>query len=223
MRALAAARSRRSLRRLPRAGARAQCRLSAGARGDPRLLRRTRKRADRRGRASPNISSTRSRTDAAPRRRADHGSTARTCCRMAGEYTAEVLMRGLCAFLAKHRRRRLGTARRQVRRRKMPRICRRRPRMRCAAAAAPAELLHRLPRAAGVCGAEAGASAKSATRHISADIGCHCVRDLRAVQLGQFDSRLRHVAGLERRRASAEPQQAARSPSWATAASGITA
>ena len=74
-------------------------------------------------------------------------------------------------------------------------------------AAAPADLLHRLPGAPGLLRAQADAGARPATGTSRADIGCHCFGAVRAVQHGQFRARLRHVA-RERRRRRPEPAEA---------------
>ncbi len=68
-----------------------------------------------------------------------------------------------------------------------------------AAAGAAAGLLHRLPRAAGVRGAEAGAAGRRPGPHRRRH-RLPRARDLRAVLVGPLDPRLRHEPGVERRR-----------------------
>ena len=65
---------------------------------------------------------------------------------------------------------------------------------------AAAGALHRLPGAADLRRDEARCSARWDRIHISADIGCHSVRDLAAVQYGQHDHGL--WPGRRRRRGS---------------------
>ncbi len=91
---------------------------------------------------------------------------------------------------------------------------------RAAAAGAPAELLRRLPGAAGVRGAQAPAAGHRARAHR----GRHrlpLVRVVRAVLVGAHDPGLRDEPREPRRRV-ADDARAARSRSWATAASGTT-
>ena len=119
-----------------------------------------------------------------------------------GEYTSDVLLEGLAAFLQatqaeRHRRRHRGgkcarTVRAQAESRRRAR----------AIAAASAGILHRLPGAAGVLGHQADAARAGADPH-QRRYRLPFVRDLRAVQPGQFDPRLRHVA-RQRRRGRAE-------------------
>ena len=124
-----------------------------------------------------------------------------------GEYTSDVLLNGLAAFLSqtrpgRHRRRRGRCTRaRDARRTSRRRQRDRRP------AAAPADLLHRLPGAAGVLRHQADAARARADAHLRRH-RLPRVCDLRAVQHGQLDPRLRHVA-RQRSRGRAEP----RSPS----------
>ena len=73
----------------------AECHLSAGRRGDRAVLRRQARRADGRGRPAGFIEQTSQFGILHQARCAAHASSARTCCRMAGEYTGEVLKRGL--------------------------------------------------------------------------------------------------------------------------------
>ena len=64
---------------------------------------------------------------------------------------------------------------------------------------AAAGLLHRLPGAAGLLGHEAAAQREMGPVHVSSRHRLPFVCDLRAVQPGQFDPGLRHVAGVRRR------------------------
>jgi indolepyruvate ferredoxin oxidoreductase alpha subunit len=90
----------------------------------------------------------------------------------AGEYTGEVVLRGLANFLCRRqaRRHRHGGDLREGRQAARPQGCGHRGGRR--ASAAPAEFLHRLSRASGVRRAQARAARLGPT-HISADIGCH--------------------------------------------------
>ena len=139
---------------------------------------------------------------------------------MAGEYTPLVVGKGLAAFLRQLRPRQ---------RRPLERMARRRSTRSAAevdkalapSAAAAADLLHRLSRAARVLGHEAAAPRDRA----GARRGRHrlpLVRDLRALPPGQLDPGLRHVARLRRGRVG-HADDGAPSASWATAASGTTA
>ena len=141
----------------------------------------------------------------------------------AGEYTSDVLLKGLAAF-PRATRGRAGLdadaivgareamlAHRPARRSRRSANCRRARRP-----SAPAARSGRCSPRIKLAQREIGPT------HISADIGCHSLRDLRAVQHGQLDPRLRHVA-RERRGASGRTSTSGRSRSWATAASGITA
>ena len=139
---------------------------------------------------------------------------------MAGEYTAEVVLRGPRGVPA---RRQAERPRRRQRSRKSARPDRAqgesRRRARPAAAAA-ADLLHRLPGAAGVLGASSCCSARSGPTHISADIGCHSF-----ATFAPFSWAIRSSATACRSPApprSRPTWTSARSPSWATAASGTT-
>ena len=97
------ARARRSLRRLPHSDPRAERRLSARAGGDLGLLRGQAGGARRRGRpAGIHRAGHRDAPRVVPTFR--RSSTARTCWCMAGEYTTEVIVRGLARFLAAHAR-----------------------------------------------------------------------------------------------------------------------
>ena len=121
--------------------------------------------------------------------------------------TGEVTVEGLTAGLASFRRTTLASAR-DASRARLARSQRRAPwrggaadrsHARRAAAGAAAGLLHRLPGAAGVRGAEA----RAAGRRPGAHRGRHRlprVRDLRAVLVGPLDPRLRHEPGEQRRR-----------------------
>ena len=138
----------------------------------------------------------------------------------AGEYTSDVLLEGLAAFLQDARPNGLDADSVAEKARGLiahKAESRRRAR---AVAAAPAGLLHRLPGAPGVLRHQADAARTGADpyqhRH-----RLPFVRDLRAVLARQFDPRLRHVAG-QRRGGRRPTWRSARSPSWATAASGIT-
>ena len=124
----------------------------------------------------------------------------------AGEYTSEVMLRGLANFPRRReaRRHRCRRDRSEGRQAARPQAGGDRDGRRTAAA--PAEFLHRLPRAPGVRRDQAHAARDRADAHL----GRHrlpFVRDLRAVQHGQLDPRLRHVA-RERRRGRAEPASA---------------
>ena len=91
----------------------------------------------------------------------------------AGEYTQEVLLRGLAQFLIEARPARLDTAPSAISINKLtahlPAVSQSLARH----AAAAADLLHRLPGASGVLRAEADPG-RNRQPHISADIGCHC-------------------------------------------------
>ena len=121
---------------------------------------------------------------------------------MAGEYTAEVVLSGLAAFLAADaaRRRRHERVEAVLRRRRRTAQAARRRTARRAGAAAAAGLLHRLPGAAGVLRAEAGRAASSARIHISRRHRLPLVLHLRAVHPRQHHPRLRHVLASGRRR-----------------------
>ena len=118
---------------------------------------------------------------------------------MAGEYTVEVMSAGLRELRrappARHRcQRRSRLARRQ---RGAQKRCRGQARQ--GAAGAAAGLLHRLPRAAGVRRAQAGAAGRRPGPHRRRH-RLPRARDLRAVLVGPLDPRLRHEPGVERRR-----------------------
>ena len=124
----------------------------------------------------------------------------------AGEYTSDVLLKGLAAFLAEARPA-ASTPTRSARARKAmlahrPAAAARRRRP----AAASADLLHRLPGAAGVLRDQADAARDRADPH-QRRYRLPFVRDVRAVQPRQLDPRLRHVA-RERGRGRAEPREA---------------
>ena len=115
----------------------------------------------------------------------------------AGEYTSDVLLEGLAAFLqaAKPHGIDADTVAEKARgliAHKAESRCRAR-----AAAAAPAGLLHRLPGAPGVLRHQADAARTGADPH-QRRYRLPFVRDLRAVQPRQFDPRLRHVARQRR-------------------------
>jgi indolepyruvate ferredoxin oxidoreductase alpha subunit len=119
----------------------------------------------------------------------------------AGEYTSEVVLRELHPRrqARRYRCRRDGGDGRQTARPQERGDCDRRR-----TAAAPAQFLHRLPGAAGVRSDQAHA----ARNRPDAYLGRHrlpFVRDLRAVQHGQLDPRLRHVA-RERGGGRAQPR-----------------
>ena len=103
-----AARPRRRVRRSARAAASAQRGLSAGPRGDARLLRRQARRAGGRGRPS-RLHRAGDQRRAAPRRHQRRACSARGRCRRPANTPSEVLLAGLAAFLAasaagRHRR-----------------------------------------------------------------------------------------------------------------------
>ena len=128
----------------------------------------------------------------------------------AGEYTGEVMLRGLANFLAAAKPAGIDTAEISAKADRLLGHKARGDRGGRRIAAAPAEFLHRLSGAPGVRRAQAHAARDRPDAHL----GRHrlpLVRDLRAVQHGQLDPRLRHVA-RERRRGRAEPRSAARSP-----------
>ena len=169
---------------------RAQRRLSAGARGDRGLLPRQARGAGRGG-GPARIHRAGDRRHAAPRSASTRRLPARTCCRTAGEYTVEVIARGLaalpCAACAGDRARR-----RQRVARGDGQAARRRGRgAGPAAAGAAAAVLHRLPGAAGVRGAEARAAGHRPLAHCRRH-RLPRVRDVRAVLDGPLDPRLRH-------------------------------
>ena len=152
---------------------------------------------DRRGR-QPRLHRAGGQRRAAPRRHPDQACSARGRCRRPANIPSEVLLRGprrLPASGAAERPRRRRRRGEGARARRAQGEGRRRARP---AAAAPAGLLHRLPGAAGVLGAQADAARARPDAHL----GRHrlpFVRDLRAVLDGQFDPRLRHVARQRRR------------------------
>ena len=114
---------------------------------------------------------------------------------MAGEYTPLVVGKGLSAFCGRYGR--AVASPRAVDRARRGAAGRGRQGAGRAAAGAAADVLHRLPGAAGVLGHEAAAQGDGA----GARVGRHrlpLVRDLRAVQPGQLDPGLRHVARLRR-------------------------
>ena len=119
----------------------------------------------------------------------------------AGEYTSDVLLEGLAAFLQAARPNLDADTVAEKARGLIAHKAESRRRAR-AAAAAPAGLLHRLPGAPGVLGHQADAARIGADPH-QRRYRLPFVRDLRAVQPGQFDPRLRHVA-RQRRRGRAE-------------------
>ena len=212
--------ARRRLRRIARPDAGAQRRLSAGAGGDHARSAPASAPCWSSRKAIPTTSSRRSTSScAAPTSR--RACSARARCRSAGEYTSEVLLEGLAAFL---QRRKAGRHRCRHHRGKGARSDRAQGKGRRGArraAAAPARLLHRLPRAPGVLRDQADAARARPDAHQRRH-RLPFVRDLRAVLAGQFDPRLRHVA-RERGGGRRRTWQGARSPSWATAASGTTA
>ncbi len=125
----------------------------------------------------------------------------------AGEYSSDVLLEGLAAFLqaAKpHDNRRRDPRRNGARPHCAQGESQRRTR---AVTAAPAGLLHRLPGTAGVLGNQADAARTGADAHLSRH-RLSFIRDLCAVLAGQFHSRLRHVA-RQRRRGHPEHGEAA--------------
>ena len=192
-----AARPRRSLRRLAHSDAGAQRRLSAGPRGDARVLRRQARRAGGRGRLA-RLHRGQDQRRAAPRRhpdpRARQGLPAgdrRIPVRTADQGPCGVHRRDAAR---RHRCRRRRGAREADVRAQGARDGRGRR-----SAAAAAELLHRLSRAAGVLGHQADAARAGADPHQRRH-RLPFVRDLRAVLAGQLDPRLRHVAGERRRR-----------------------
>ena len=135
-----------------------------------------------------------------------------------GEYTPLVVAKGLSSFLARYGRRAepldawLGEV--DAHRAAVAEAL-------AAAAAAAAQLLHRLPGAARVLGHEAP-EARHRARSRRRRHRLPCLRDVPAVLAGSFDPGVRHVAGLRGRRFG-HAGDAARSVSWATAASGTTA
>jgi indolepyruvate ferredoxin oxidoreductase, alpha subunit len=170
----------------------------AGGRGRPARLHRA---GDRRSCAAPTCTKL-------------HG---KDVLPMAGEYTPR-----WCCGPRQVPRRRAGSIDARARGAAWLATSERRARRRRSArpAAAAADLLHRLPRAPGVRGDEAGA-AQTGPVHVSADIGCHAFATFAAVQHRQHDPRLRHELASARR--SRPCSASAPSPSWATAASGTTA
>ena len=114
-------------------------------------------------RARPTTSSRRSTSELRTRRHQTRKIYGKDVLPMAGEYTAEVVTDGLLKFFAarrqRHRRLRPARALRGSARRRAPR---RSKHPRRAVAAAAAELLHRLSRAAGVLRDQAARSARSA-------------------------------------------------------------
>ena len=142
-----------AVRRIAHSDLRAQRRLSAGAGGGTRVLRRQARRAGGRGGLS-RLHRAGDQRRAAPRRHPDARAMARALLPTAGEYTSDVLLRGLAAFLAAARPAGIdadcdcGASARQLLAHK--------PQAAAALgdiAAAPADFLHRLPGAAGVLGA----------------------------------------------------------------------
>ncbi len=197
---------------------RAQRRLSAGAGGGARVLRRQARRAGGRGRLA-RLRRAGHQRRTAPRRHPDPRArqglpAARGRISIgAADQRARRLHR---ADAARRHRRRCDRRRRERHARAQGRGHegrRRHP-------AAAAEFLHRLSGAAGVQRHQADAARARADpyqrRH-----RLPLVRDLRAVQPRQFDSRLRHVA---RQRGRGHSQHGAPPDrrSWATAASGTT-
>ncbi len=208
----------RCRRRRVGADAGAQRRASAGAGGDRRLLRRQEGRAGGRG-GRARFHRAGHRPDPAQGRPATPGCYGKDVLPMAGEYTPLVVGKGLAAFLARHGHpapaleqwiaARRGAARRG------------RQGLGHTVAGAAADLLHRLPGAAGILGHEAAAQGNGAGARLRRH-RLPLVCDLRALQPGQLDPGLRHVAGLGRRGVG-HADQPSRSASWATAASGTTA
>ena len=110
----------------------------------------------------------------------------------AGEYTSDVLLEGLCGVPARRqaeRPRRRQRGEKSARPDRTQTESRRRART---AAAASARLLHRLPRAPGVRRHQADAARTGAHSHQRRH-RLPFVRELRAVQPGQFHPRLRYV------------------------------
>jgi indolepyruvate ferredoxin oxidoreductase alpha subunit len=103
---------------------------------------------------------------------------------VAGEYTGEVVLNGIAAFLeADFARRRRPQGRRGGARWRGAGEDARRRAARRAGADAPARLLHRLPGAAGVHRAQAHREGLGGI-HISSDIGCHTFSTLQPFNLG---------------------------------------
>ena len=178
------------------ADAGAQRHVPARAGRDRRLLRRQARRAGRRGRPA-RVHRARHLADAAPPARHPTPLHGKDMLQMAGEYTGRGdRRRARGVRRASSARRRRGAGRALARRqRRAPR--RESPRARAAAARAAAGLLHRLPRAAGVRGAEARAAGRRPGAHRRRH-RLPRVRDLRAVLVGPFDPRLRHEPGASR-------------------------
>ncbi len=195
----------RRVRRLARADAGAQRGLSAGAGGNPRILRRQTRRAGGRGRQS-RLHRAGVQRRIAPRRHPDpcarQGAAAAGrriyvrraaggACRLSASQQAERSRRRQRGGKSARPDRAQGESRRRAR----------------APAAAPARLLHRLPGAPGVFRHQADA-ARIGTDPYQHRYRLPFVCDLRAVLARQFHSRLRHVAG-ERRGGDAQHGEAA--------------
>ena len=134
--------------------------------------------------ASPNYIEQAIAHHAAPRRHARRKLHGKDLLPMAGEYTGEVVLHGLARFLDAACRpasmpRPVATARSD-----RPSKQARPPSCSAAAAGAPAGLLHRLPRAAGVLGDEAARSANRQGPHLGRHRLPH-VRDAPPFNLGQ--------------------------------------
>ena len=157
--------------------------------------------------AIPTTSSRRSTSNcAAPTSRP--ACSARARCRRPANTPPTCCSKGLAAFVAETRRRAsMPTRSRRAREADRWRTSRRRRRGGRRAAAAAADVLHRLPGAAGVLRDQADA-ARARPDPYQRRYRLPFVRDLRAVQPGQLDPRLRHVA-RQRRRGRAQHGNAA--------------